>query len=58
LCEYNRARISREVKWIERNAAKRFTNERLEKMIGDKAYDYVPLNKQLTQLDIEVDCAE
>lgn len=43
-----------EVKLVERTVSERFTDERPKKMIGDKAYDSDPLDKQLQKLDIEL----
>ena len=43
-----------EVKLVERTVCERFTDERPEKMIGDKAYDSDPLDNQLKKLDIEL----
>ena len=38
---------------MERTICKRFTDERPERVISDKAYDSDPLDKQLKKLDIE-----
>lgn len=43
-----------EVKLVERTICERFTDERPRKIIGDKAYDSDPLDKQLKTLDIEL----
>ena len=43
-----------EVKLVEQTVCERFTDERPEKMIGDKAYDCDPLDKQLKKLEIEL----
>ena len=43
-----------EVKLVERTVCERFTDERPRKIIGDKAYDSDPLDKQLKRLDIEL----
>ena len=43
-----------EVKLVERTVCERFTDERPEKMIGDKAYDSDPLDKQLKKFGIEL----
>ena len=43
-----------EVKLVERTICERFTDERPNKLIGDKAYDSDPLDKELKKLDIEL----
>lgn len=43
-----------EVKLVERTICERFTDERPRKIIGDKAYDSDPLDKQLKKLDIDL----
>ncbi len=43
-----------EVKLVGRTVCERFTDERPKKMIGDKAYDSDPLDKELKKLDIEL----
>ena len=43
-----------EVKLVERTVCERFTDERPEKMIGDRAYDSDPLDEQLKKLGIEL----
>lgn len=43
-----------EVKLVERTITERFTDERPRKIIGDKAYDSDPLDKELKKLDIEL----
>ena len=43
-----------EVRLVEHTVCERLTDERPEKMIGDKAYDSDALDKQLKKLDIEL----
>ena len=43
-----------EVRLVEQTVCERFTDERPKKMIGDKAYDSDPLDKQLKKLEIEL----
>jgi len=43
-----------EVKLVERTLTERFTDERPQRIIGDKAYDSDPLDKELKKLDIEL----
>jgi len=43
-----------EVKLLERTVCQRFSDERPEKLIGDKAYDSDPLDEQLKKLGIEL----
>ncbi len=43
-----------EVKLARETVCERFTDERPEKMIGDKAYDSDPLDAELAKLDIEL----
>ncbi len=43
-----------EVRLVRQSVCGRFTDERPEKMIGDKAYDSDPLDAELKQLDIEL----
>ena len=43
-----------EVRLVGETVCDRFTNERPEKMIGDKAYDSDPLDAELRKLDIEL----
>ncbi len=43
-----------EVRRVERTICERFTDERPEKLIGDKAYDSDPLDEQLAKLGIEL----
>ena len=43
-----------EVLLVGETVCDRFTNERPEKMIGDKAYDSDPLDAELRKLDIEL----
>ena len=54
LAVYTESASPHEVKLVERTVCERFTNERPEKMIGDKAYDSDPLDKQLKKLGIEM----
>jgi transposase len=51
---YTESASPHEVKLVERTVCERFTDARPEKMIGDKAYDSDPLDKQLKKLDIEL----
>ena len=43
-----------EVRLVEKTVCERFTDERPEKLIGDKAYDSDPLDEQLKKLGIEM----
>jgi transposase len=43
-----------EVKLVERTLTERFTDERPQRIIGDKAYDSDPLDKELKKLDIKL----
>ncbi len=43
-----------EVRLVGQTIARRFTDERPEKMIGDKAYDSDPLDAELAELHIEL----
>ena len=43
-----------EVKLVEATVCERFTDERPQKIIGDKAYDSDPLDKQLAKFGIEL----
>ena len=43
-----------EVRLVAQTVCERFTDERPKKMIGDKAYDSDPLDKQLKKLEIEL----
>jgi hypothetical protein len=43
-----------EVRLVERTVCERFCEERPRRIIGDKAYDSDPLDKQLKKLDIEL----
>ena len=43
-----------EVRLVEATVCSRFTDERPKRIIGDKAYDSDPLDKQLKKLDIEL----
>ncbi len=43
-----------EVRLVRQTIARRFTDERPKKMIGDKAYDSDPLDAELKELDIEL----
>jgi transposase len=43
-----------EVKLVGETVCQRFTDERPEKMIGDKAYDSDPLDAELAKFDIEM----
>ena len=54
LAVYTESASPHEVKLVERTVCERFTDERPEKMIGDKAYDSDPLDKQLKKLGIEL----
>lgn len=51
---YTESASPHEVKLVERTITERFTDERPRKLIGDKAYDSDPLDKQLQKLDIEL----
>ncbi len=51
---YTESASPHEVKLIERTICERFTDARPERVIGDKAYDSDPLDKQLKKLDIEL----
>ncbi len=44
---YTESASPHEVKLVERTVCERFTDERPRKIIGDKAYDSDPLDKQL-----------
>lgn len=54
LAIYTESAAPHEVKLVERTITERFTDERPEKMIGDKAFDSDPLDKQLKKLEIEL----
>ena len=54
LAVYTTSASPHEVKLVEQTVCERFTNERPRKIIGDKAYDSDPLDKQLKKLDIEL----
>ena len=54
LAVYTESASPHEVKLVERTVTERFTEERPQKMIGDKAYDSDPLDKELKKLDIEL----
>lgn len=54
LAVYTESATPHEVKLVEQTVAERFTDERPEKMIGDKAFDSDPLDKALNNLDIEL----
>ena len=54
LAVYTESASPHEVRLVERTICERFTDERPEKMIGDKAYDSDPLDKQLKKLGIQL----
>ncbi|MEO6588819.1 MAG: IS5 family transposase [Pyrinomonadaceae bacterium] len=54
LAVYTESASPHEVRLVERTICERFTDQRPEKMIGDKAYDSDPLDKQLQKLGIEM----
>ena len=54
LAIYTESAAPHEVKLVERTITERFTDERPEKKIGDKAFDSDPLDKQLKKLEIEL----
>ena len=54
LAIYTESASPHEVKLAERTVTERFTDERPRRIIGDKAYDSDPLDKQLKKLDIEL----
>jgi transposase len=54
LAVYTTSASPHEVKLVERTVCERFTDERPEKLIGDKAYDADPLDEQLKKLGIEL----
>ena len=54
LAVYTESASPHEVKLVERTVCERFTDERPEKMIGDKAFDSDPLDKELKKLEIEL----
>lgn len=54
LAVYTASASPHEVRLVERTICERFTVERPRKIIGDKAYDSDPLDKQLKKLDIEL----
>lgn len=54
LAVYTESATPHEVKLVEQTVTERFTDERPEKMIGDKAFDSDPLDKVLKNLDIEL----
>ncbi len=54
LAVYTESASPHEVRLVERTICERFTEMRPEKMIGDKAYDSDPLDKQLQKLGIEM----
>jgi len=54
LAVYTESASPHEVKLVERTLTERFTDERPQRIIGDKAYDSDPLDKELKKLDIEL----
>lgn len=54
LAIYTTSASPHEVRLVGRTVTERFTDERPRKIIGDKAYDSDPLDKELKQLDIEL----
>ena len=54
LAVYTESASPHEVKLVERTITERFTDERPERLIGDKAYDSDPLDEQLKKLGIEM----
>ncbi len=54
LAVYTESASPHEVRLVERTVCERFTDGRPEKMIGDKAYDSDPLDKQLKKLGIDL----
>ncbi len=54
LAVYTESASPHEVRLVERTITERFTDERPRKIIGDKAYDSDPLDKELKKLEIEL----
>lgn len=54
LAIYAESASPHEVRLVEQTVTQRFTDERPKRMIGDKAYDSDPLDKQLKNLGIEL----
>jgi transposase len=54
LAVYAESAAPHEVKLVEQALCARFTDERPEKLIGDKAYDSDPLDEKLAQFETEM----
>ena len=54
LAIYTESASPHEVKLVGKTVTRRFTDERPEKMIGDKAYDSDLLDKEMKRLEIEM----